>query len=97
MIVGFADGASQDVFDGVDSKRARKALPSALRAVAQRRLDYLDSARALADLRAPPGNRLHALVGDRAGQHAIRINDQYRICFVWTDAGPSDVEITDYH
>ena len=57
----------------------------------------LDSAAVLTDLAVPPGNRLEALAGDRSGQHSIRINDQYRICFRWTDAGPDDVEITDYH
>lgn len=57
----------------------------------------LDSAAVLTDLAVPPGNRLEALAGDRSGQHSIRINDQYRICFCWTDAGPDDVEITDYH
>lgn len=57
----------------------------------------LDAAELLNDLRVPPGNRLEQLRGDRAGQHSIRINDQYRICFVWSDQGPGDVEITDYH
>ena len=57
----------------------------------------LDSAVVLSDLAAPPGNRLERLAGDRRGQHSIRINDQYRICFVWTDAGPDEVEIADYH
>ena len=65
--------------------------------VALRKLDYLNAAAALADLRAPPGNRLEALHGDRAGQHSIRVNDQWRVCFVWTDAGPAEVEICDYH
>ena len=57
----------------------------------------LDAAEILADLRVPPGNRLEKLAGDRAGQHSIRVNQQWRICFRWTDAGPEDVEITDYH
>jgi proteic killer suppression protein len=57
----------------------------------------LDAAETLADLRVPPGNRLEKLAGDRAGQHSIRINQQWRICFRWTDAGPEDIEITDYH
>jgi proteic killer suppression protein len=60
-------------------------------------LESLDSAEALIDLRSPPGNRLEALKGDWLGQHSIRVNDQYRVCFVWTDAGPADVEILDYH
>jgi toxin HigB-1 len=67
-----------------------------LKAVAIRKLDMLDSAEKLSDLRAPPANRLEALWGDRKGQHSIRINDQFRLCFVWTDAGPTDVEIVDY-
>jgi proteic killer suppression protein len=64
---------------------------------AWRKLDMLDAAVTLDDLRSPPGNRLEALVGDRKGQHSIRINDQFRICFRWTEAGPEDVEIVDYH
>lgn len=97
MIQTFGDAASEDIYNGVDSKRARKALPSNLYSVALRRLDYLDAAKTLDDLKVPPGNRLHALTGDRAGQHSISINDQYRICFVWTGADAEDVEITDYH
>lgn len=65
--------------------------------VALRKLAMLEAAHVLDDLRVPPGNRLEALKGDRAGQHSIRINDQYRICFRWTEDGPHDVEITDYH
>lgn len=65
--------------------------------VAERKLQMLDSAATLDFLRSPPGNRLEALRGDRAGQHSIRINDQFRICFVWTEVGPADVEIVDYH
>lgn len=64
---------------------------------ALRKLRQVGSAESLDDLRVPPGNRLEALKGDRAGQHSIRINDQWRICFVWTDAGPEEVEIVDYH
>jgi proteic killer suppression protein len=65
--------------------------------IALRKLDMLDAAVVLADLRSPPGNRLEVLAGKRAGQHSIRVNDQYRICFRWTDAGAEDVEIVDYH
>ena len=65
--------------------------------VALRKLRQVGSAESLEDLRVPPGNRLEALKGDRVGQHSIRINDQWRICFVWTDAGPEEVEIVDYH
>lgn len=70
---------------------------SNIASVSLRKLDYLNAAGALLDLRAPPGNRLEALKGDRHGQHSVRINDQWRLCFVWTDAGPTDVEICDYH
>jgi len=66
-------------------------------AQALRKLDMLDAARTLSDLRVPPGNRLEALAGNRKGQHSIRVNDQWRICFVWTAAGPSRVEIVDDH
>lgn len=65
--------------------------------VALRKLRQVGSAETLDDLRLPPGNRLELLKGDRAGQHSIRINDQWRICFTWTDAGPEEVEIVDYH
>ncbi len=68
-----------------------------IQSVAMRKLAILNQAGRLDDLRVPPGNRLEALVGDRAGQHSIRVNDQFRICFRWTDAGPEDVEIVDYH
>lgn len=76
---------------------ARKTCPEALWRVAARKLDQVDSVSALQELSIPPGNHLEALSGDRAGQHGIRINDQYRICFVWTDKGPEQVEICDYH
>ena len=68
-----------------------------LQRVALRKLVMLDAAVVLDDLKAPPGNRLELLKGDRAGQHSIRINDQWRVCFAWTSAGPKDVEIVDYH
>lgn len=70
---------------------------SDLQRMANRKLLIIDAAEALNDLRVPPGNRLEQLRGNRAGQHSIRINDQWRICFTWTAAGPADVEITDYH
>ena len=97
MIVSFRDRATEDLFDGASSKAARKRLPSALWKNAQRKLDLLNHAADVNDLRVPPGNRLEALRGDRAGQHSIRINGQYRICFRWTDAGPEEVEVVDYH
>ena len=97
MIRSFRDSATEDLFNGSASKAARQCLPQQLWRVAARRLDALDQAEALEDLRVPPGNRLEALKGDRQGQHSIRINDQYRICFVWTPAGPENVEVVDYH
>ena len=97
MIVNFADRGSEDVFDGKNTASARKTCPNQIWNVAQRKLDQIDSATELIDLAIPPGNRLEALSGKRDGQHSIRINDQYRICFIWTKSGPVDVEITDYH
>ena len=83
--------------EAVSSGKSPKGFPSDLVRVAQRKLFMLDNADELDDLRAPPGNRLEALKRDRAGQHSIRINDQFRICFRWVDGGAEDVEITDYH
>ena len=97
MIRTFANRGTQDVFDGKNTKQGRKVCPKELGKVAARKLDQLDSAVVLEDLRVPPGNRLEALTGNRKGQHSIRINDQFRICFEWTDTGPTNVEITDYH
>jgi proteic killer suppression protein len=77
-------------------QRSRK-LDGAAQRAAWRKLAMLDAAETLADLRIPPGNRLERLSGDRAGQYSIRINQQWRICFTWSDAGPEDVEIVDYH
>ncbi|MDG9875465.1 type II toxin-antitoxin system RelE/ParE family toxin [Pseudomonas juntendi] len=70
---------------------------SDIKSVAERKLAMLNAAIELRDLRSPPGNRLEALSGNRAGQHSIRVNDQWRLCFTWTDSGPANVEITDYH
>lgn len=97
MIVSFRDQGTEDVFDGTGSRAARKRCPRAIWTIAQRKLDQLAAVTRLDALRLPPGNHLEALKGDRKGQHSIRINDQYRVCFVWTDAGPEQVEITDYH
>ena len=97
MIRSFADAGTEDVFNGRNSKAARKACPRELWAIARRKLEHLDSAERLEDLRVPPGNRLEALIADRKGQHSIRINDRYRICFRWAADGPSEVEIVDYH
>ncbi len=97
VILSFANQASEDIFDGQDSKAARKACPAQLWKIARRKLDALNQAAELKDLRAPPGNRLEALKGSRIGQHSIRINEQYRICFICLTDGPSQIEITDYH
>ena len=91
------DAGTEDVFNGRSTKAARKVCPDKVWGITRRNLDLMDSAEALGDLRVPPGNRLEALSGDRKGQHSIRINQQYRVCFRWTDEGPGDVEITDYH
>lgn len=93
MIGSFRDKTTAAVFAG----ESPKGFPAGLVKVARRKLRYLNAAAELADLRAPPGNRLEALAGDRKGQHSIRINDQFRVCFVWTKQGPVDVEIVDYH
>ena len=79
------------------SRQRTKAIDRRIERVALRKLAMLDAAEGLDDLRIPPGNRLEALKGDRAGQHSIRVNQRWRICFVWTSAGPEDVEIVDYH
>lgn len=97
VIVSFRSSGTQDIYDGVDSKRARRVCPTPLWATARRKLEWMDAATALADLRSPPANRLEALRGDRVGQHSIRVNDQYRVCFIWTHSGPDQVEIVDYH
>jgi proteic killer suppression protein len=96
-IRSFADDGTRDVYNGVDSRDARRTCPANLLRVARRKLDQLDSVTRLHDLRVPPGNRLKELEGDRKGEHAIRINDQYRVCFRWTADGPEDVKIEDYH
>lgn len=96
VIVSFANKSTQDVFDGVASKHARM-FPAALHGVAIRKLDMIDAAHDLNDLRVPPGNRLESLRGDLAGYHSIRVNDQYRIVFRWMSGGAHDVEIIDYH
>jgi proteic killer suppression protein len=97
MIQSFRDRGTRDVFDATNSKAAAKTAPQGLWAGARRRLDQLNQAHILDDLRVPPGNRLEALKGDRKGQQCIRVNDQYRICFQWTEAGPAKVKIVDYH
>ena len=97
MIRGFRDRGTSDLYHGIDSRAARATCPVALWKIARRKLDYLEAAAILEDLRVPPGNHLEPLKGARSGQHSIRINDQYRICFVWSPLGPRQVEIVDYH
>jgi toxin HigB-1 len=97
MILSFKDKGTEDVFNGENTRLARRTCPESLWRVAARKLDQIDSVLTLHELRVPPGNYLESLSGDRAGQYSIRINDQYRICFIWTDKGPDRVEITDYH
>ena len=97
MIRSFRDAGTEDIFNGANTRAARQACPESLWKVAFRRLEQLDSVASLADLRVPPGNQLEPLTGDRKGQFSIRINRQYRICFYWTELGPGQVEIVDYH
>jgi len=93
MIKSFADKASAALFEG----RTHKRIPPDIRRTALRKLLQLNAAAELEFLRVPPGNRLENLKGNRAGQYSIRINDQWRVCFVWRDGHAYDVEITDYH
>lgn len=93
MIKSFRNPAARAAWD----RRYTKGVPADVMRVAHRKLLQVHHARSLRDLQAPPGNRLEALRGDRAGQHGIRINDQWRICFEWTADGPAAVEIVDYH
>lgn len=97
MIQSFADQGTEDIWDGVDSKAARKTCPRQLWPKAQRKLDDLNQVRHYSDLRTPPSNRLHKLRHDRDDQWAIAINDQYRVCFRWDGTEAFDVEIADYH
>lgn len=92
MIKSFKDKTTEELYGGKAIKQF-----SGFKRIAERKLTMLDSATELRDLLAPPANRLEKLKGDRAGQHSIRINDQWRICFVWKQDGPYEVEITDYH
>lgn len=92
MIQSFRDADTKELFETGSNKRWR-----GIEKPARRKLDQIEAAAGLADLRVSPGNRLEPLNGDRAGQHSIRINDQYRICFTWKSDGAHDVEIADYH
>ena len=97
MIISFKNKGTEDVFNGKNTKKARKACPADLWPIARRKLDQLDSVIEVNELKIPPGNRLEALSGDRQGEFSIRISRQYRICFQWGANGPEFVEITDYH
>lgn len=92
MIESFRCDDTRALYEGRSPARFRS-----IKAVAERKLAQLDAAQTLAFLRSPPGNRLEALNGDRQGQYSIRVNDQFRVCFTWSDGGPADVEIVDYH
>lgn len=92
MIISFKDADTERLAGGQRVKRFVK-----IESVARRKLRQLEIAGRLEDLRVPPGNRLEALKGSRTGQHSIRVNDQYRVCFRWTEAGAEDVEVVDYH
>jgi proteic killer suppression protein len=93
MIKSFRDKESEKIFD----RQLSSKLPQNIQRVARKKLVILDAAIELNDLRIPPGNRLEVLKGERKGQHSIRINDQWRVCFVWSDGDAYDVEIIDYH
>ena len=97
MIRSFGDRGTEDVFNGTNTPAARRTCPRTLWNTAFRKMDQVDSATDMSDLRLPPGNRLEALKGDRKGQHSIRINDQFRVCFHWAEGCADEVEIVDYH
>lgn len=97
MIVTFRDQGTEDIFDGLSSRAARNCCPEAVWAIARRKLDQINRVGDVRELRLPPGNRLEALKGKRAGQFSIRINQKYRICFQWENGHAYQVEITDYH
>jgi len=97
VIHSFKDPGTEDIFYGRNTLNARRTCPQQLWRGAVRKLDQLDSVDALDQLRIPPGNRLELLSGDRGGQYSIRINQQYRICFIWMVSEPGEVEIVDYH
>jgi proteic killer suppression protein len=97
VIKSFYDKGAEDIFNRKKTKEARQVCPENIWRVAQRKLDQLNAVISLNSLRIPPGNEFEALKRERHGQHSIRINRQYRVCFVWTDEGPERVEITDYH
>jgi len=97
MISNFKNLATEDIFNGVNSKSARKLCPQKLWKVATRKLDQLDSIMDVEELRVPPGNMLEKLLGDKKDLYSLRINQQYRICFEWKNLSAYNVEIIDYH
>ncbi|OQY54244.1 MAG: plasmid maintenance system killer protein [Desulfobacteraceae bacterium 4572_88] len=97
MMSSFRNKGSEDIFNGSNTKEARKVCPKALWKIATRKLDQIDSITYLEELKIPPGNRFESLSGDRKSEYSIRINNQYRICFLWKDGSPDQVEIADYH
>jgi len=97
VIQSFKDKETENIYNGIVSKKTLRRLPRHLWDVTYRKFYTLDNASLLEDLKSPPNNRLEALAGDRKGQHSIRINDQYRICFRWSPEGPESVEVIDYH
>lgn len=97
MIISFGGAGTEDIFNGRNTKDARKTCPRDLWRIAARKLEQIDSVTVLEELRIPPGNRLEALSRDRKGQFNIRINQQFRVCFTWTEDGADAVDIVDYH
>jgi len=97
VIQDFKDSATENIYNGIRNKASLRRLPVNLWPIVYRKFYALDHAASLNDLKSPPRNQLEALMGNRRGQHSIRINDQYRICFCWTHSGPASVEIVDYH
>ncbi len=97
MIKSFKNAGTEDVFDGIASKAARKCCPQSIWPVARRKLDQVNRVQEITELQIPPGNMLEQLKGDRENQYSIRINQQYRICFIWEEGQAYELEITDYH
>ena len=97
MLRSFRDRGTEDIFDGADTAAARRTCPRDVWPVARRTLDQVNRVRDLLELAIPPGNRLERLRANRSGQHSIRINDQFRLCFRWEAGDAYEVEITDYH
>ena len=97
MIITFRSSGTEDIFDGVASLAARRCCPKSIWPVARRKLDQINRVRELNELKVPLGNRLEPLKGDRENQYSIRINQQYRICFIWEEGYAYEIEITDYH